>query len=150
MSVSVQHEHLHIILYIFIGLFIANAVGQCEHTIMYCTVFYSSNPGARSNRTRCKRDPMYSPLPRDSLCDAPPTGHTWTAPKPPEGGTVYSHSQHLQEINILQKHSFIHHVHAYVYTRQQAQGPKTPRPITVHFKKSLSSSALEVGMWYLL
>ena len=33
---------------------------------------------------------------------------------------------------------------------QQAQGPKTPRPITVHFKKSPSSSALEVGMWYLL
>ena len=32
---------------------------------------------------------------------------------------------------------------------QQAQGPKTPRPITVHFKKSLSSSAFEVGMWYL-
>ena len=35
-------------------------------------------------------------------------------------------------------------------TNQQAQGPKIPRPITVHFKKSPSSSALEVGMWYLL
>ena len=34
--------------------------------------------------------------------------------------------------------------------KQQAQGPKTRRPITVHFKKSLSSSVLEVGMWYLL
>ena len=33
---------------------------------------------------------------------------------------------------------------------QQAQGPKTPRPITVHFKKRPSSSVLEVGMWYLL
>ena len=35
-------------------------------------------------------------------------------------------------------------------SKQQAQGPKTPRPITVHFKKNPSSSALEVGMWYLL
>ena len=34
--------------------------------------------------------------------------------------------------------------------QQQAQGPKTPRPITVHFKKRPSSSVLEVGMWYLL
>ena len=36
------------------------------------------------------------------------------------------------------------------HAHQQVQGPKTPRPITVHFKKSPSSSVLEVGMWYLL
>ena len=36
------------------------------------------------------------------------------------------------------------------YNTQQAQRPKTLRPITVHSKKSLSSSPVEVGMWYLL
>ena len=64
----------------------------------------------------------------------------------PEGEADYHH-QGLTgipgDIPSDAKRVFLNH-------NQQAQGPKTPRPITVHFKKSPSSSALEVGMRYLL